>query len=662
MEKLYGENQQWKITGSGGGGGKGGGGGSGPTEEPDTLRSRADAKIVVALCEGEIDGFPTDDANDRGKYIYLNGTPLIAADGSANFNNQGDQDVEVQFATGTQSQSPLTGFNDVRIEQSVGAKVTQRSGVVSVTTTRSDLNRLVVRMGVGSLFKAEDDGDIKGSKVRFNITVVDFLGAQVLSVGEVIEGKSRGAFDREYFYGLSGTGPWTVRVERTSEDPEDLKVNNELFFKAIIGILNDQLSYPNTALLGMSFAAEAFTSVPRVSAEIKGMKIRVPTGVSSSGVWGGSFTYQFNNNPAWVLYDLMTNTRYGVGEYIETDDIDIYSLHQIAQYCDERVSDGQGGTDKRFTFNGVINNRAEAYEVLNSIAAVFRGMIYFAQGTVMATQDRPGSVVQQFNPSNVVVEVDADGTVTRPPFSYEGTALKARKTAALISWNDKNDMYRSKVEYVEDAIGIQRYKYRETELRAFGCTNLGQARRLGFWTLLTNLNETSTVTFKVSATGFFLMPGELIEIADPSKNAGISAGTVANASTVAVVLDRSVTLANGVSYEIIIRDGADEVKRAVSNSAGVTNNITVTPAFAEAPSAGSPWLIRESVTEVKKYRVVGLTEDAGLVTVLATEYYEAKYDQVDNLSIISPSLTSVASSRLIGLPSVNGASISFTGS
>lgn len=654
MNELRKENQTWLIQGAGGGKG-----GKAPQEEPDTLRSRGEAGIVVALCEGEIEGFPTAEV---GKHIYLDGTPLIGANGGSNFNTKGDQDVEIQFTTGTQSQAPLAGFNDVRIEQSVGVKVTKQTGRVSATTTRSDLNRIVVRIGIGSLFKVEDDGDIKADRVRFSIEIFDFIGEYPIASGQQeIWGKSRGPFDREYFYNLSGTGPWTVRVSRISDDPADLKNNSDLYFKAVIGILNDRLSYPNTSILGMKFSAEAFTSVPRVSVELKGTKLRVPTGVSEGGVWGGDFTYEYSNNPAWVLYDLMTNERYGAGLYIEADDIDIYSLYQIAQYCDEQVSDGKGGTEKRFTFNGIINNRAEAYEVMNGIAAVFRGMIYFAQGVIMATQDRPGSVVRQFSPANVVVEVDDRGEVTRPPFSYEGTALKARKTAALVSWNDRDDMYKSKVEYVEDAAAIQRYKYRETEIRAFGCTKIGQARRLGYWTLLTDLNETETVTFKVSAEGFFLMPGEIIEIADPYKSAGVAAGTLAAGGTTGLVLDRAVTLTEGTSYEIIIRDGSSELRAAVTSGAGVTANISVSPAFTVAPDAGSPWLIREASAEAKKYRVIGLTEDQGLVTVLATEYYEAKYDMVDNLQIVSPQLTSIATSNLIGLPQVSASSISFSG-
>ena len=658
MEKLYGENQYWKISGSGGGKG----GGSAPVEEPDTLRSRGEASVIAALCEGEVEGIPGDNADERGKNIYLDGTPLTSPGGSANFNTDGDGDVEVQFVSGTQSQSPLSGFSGVQIEQSLGAKVTKAVGRVSVTTTRSDLARVIVRVGVGSLFKVEDDGDIKATSVRFNIKIFDSIsGTPIVNEDQEIQGKSRGPFDREYSYSLSGTGPWTVRVDRITADATDLQQNDDLYFKAIVGILDDTLSYPNTAMLGMKFSAEAFTSVPRVSVELKGLKIRVPTGISN-GVWGGEFTYEYNNNPAWVLYDLMTNERYGAGLYIEADDIDIYSLYDIAQYCDEQVSDGKGGTEKRFTFNGIINNRAEAYEVMNAVAAVFRGMIYFAQGVIMTTQDRPGTVVRQFSPSNVVVQVNDDGQVTSPPFVYEGTALKARKTVALVSWNDKDDGFKSKVEYVEDAAAIQRYKYRETEIRAFGTTSQGQARRVGYWTLLTDLNETETVTFKVSAEGFFLMPGEIIEIADPYRTAGVAAGSLAEGGTTGLVLDREVTLESGVSYQITIRDGGQELTASVTSSPGVTVNISVSPAFTTAPDAGSPWLIREASIEAKKFRVTGLTEDQGIVTVLATQYYEAKYEMVDNLSIISPSLTSVATSNLITLPAVDSSSITFAGS
>jgi predicted phage tail protein len=659
MQKLYGENQRWWITGSGGGG-KGGGGA--PTEEPDTLRSRAEASIVAAICEGEVEGFPSDDPEERGKFIFLNDTPLISENGTPNFNTKGDSDVEIQFATGTQSQSPLQGFRDVRIEQSIGTKLTKAAGRVSVTTTRSDINRIVIRIGVGSLFKVEDEGDIVATSVDFNIRIFDSVGEEpIVDEDKTIEGKSRGPFDREYFYGLTGTGPWTVRVRRLSNDAKDLKVNSDLFFKAIVGILDDKLAYPNTALIGAKFSAEAFSSVPRVSVEIKGLKVRVPTGISADGVWSGEFTTEYSNNPAWVFFDLITNERYGTGLFIEPDDVDVFSLFKIAQYCDEQVSNGRGGSEKRFTFNAVINNRAEAYEVINGIAAAFRGMIYFAQGAIMATQDRPGSVVRQFSPSNVIVDVNDQGELTGSPFIYEGTALRARRTVALVSYNDRDDDFKSKVEYVEDPQGIARYGIRETEIRAFGTTSRSQARRVGYWTLLTNMNETETVSFKLTGEGYFLMPGEIIEIIDPNRTPGLAAGNIVEASTVGMVLDREVMLEAGKFYTMLIRDGNQEFNMTITSPPGMVSVVSVAPALTQAPESGSTFFIREAAAEGKKYRVMGLTEDAGIVTVLATEYFEDKYELIDNLSLGSPTLMSVASSQMISMPTVNPSSISFAG-
>lgn len=571
------------IEGAGGGGK---GGGQAPTEDPDTLRSKAKAAVLAALCEGPIQGFPPAFTADQIKQrIFLNDTALVGKDGLANF-----EDVEISFVNGTQDQQALAGFNDIRIEQAVGTKVTKDIGIVSATTTSSQLDRLYVRMGVASLFEVEEDGDVVGASVKFNIQIITANGTVIANREERIKGKSRGPYDVEYEFALSGNGPWTVKVERITKDPKDLKVNNDLYFKAIVGIIEDTLRYPNTALLGFKVSAEYFDTVPAISAELLGMLVQVPTvydaaSNSYSGVWDGSFKTEYNNNPVWVFYDLLTNPRYGCGDFIDAENIDIYSLLPIAKYCDELVPNGYGGTEKRFTFNAYVNNRGEAYEVLNSLAASFRGMIYYARGLIVATQDRPSSAVKQFSLSNVIVETNDQGEVVKPAFVYEGTGLKARKTVALVSWNDKDDRYRGKIEYVEDRAGIERYGYRELEVRAMGCTSQGQAQRVGRWALLTNMNETETVTFKVAAEGFFLMPGEIIEIKDPYK------------------------------------------------------------AFEED---------RDNVP-ARKYRVIALNEDDQLVTVLASSYDENKYSVVDDSTLLSSEITSIAG--LTVTPAVNGGSI-----
>lgn len=644
------KKQPFAITGAGGGGAKGGS--DAPEEEDDNLRSRAEANILVAICEGEIKGYATGEAETS---VYLNDTPIRTPEGVDNF---GDA-VKIVRRKGTNDQPVLKDFSDVRIEQSVGVKATKSGGPVFVTTGHKDLNSVIVRVGIGALYQVdEDSGDVSGSEVEFNVRIIDFLGAVIHDETKKIKGKSRGAVDFEYDFSLSGEGPWTVRIERQTDDPENIRQVDDLIFKAIVGILDESFRYPNTALIGVTLNAEGFRSIPSLSAELKGLKIQVPTNYNpkdrtSKGVWNGLFEMKYSNNPAWVFYDLLTNERYGCGQFVKEDDIDVFALNEIAKYCDEEVDDGRGGKEPRFTFNGNINNRGEAYDVLNSLAAAFRGMLYYSNGQIVPTQDRPGSVVRKFNSSNVIQEVSDGGEVTTPPFQYEGTGRKARKTVALVSWNDPDDRYRTKLEYVEDRNAVETLGYRELEVRAFGCTSQGQAQRMGRWALLTNLTEKETVTFRVSADGFFLLPGELIEIADEAKTARIIAGRVESGSTASRInVDTPLSFTSGIAYEITIGNETQSIRENASIAASA---VLVSNDFTTAPSAGDLFLIKEVNSAVPKtYRVVGLAEgDDGTVTVTATAHNKDKFDAVDSSTFLDAQVRSVAGVNVVPQVSVS---------
>lgn len=655
MQELD-ESQNWWISGSK----KGGGGTQVPTEDPDTLRSRAEAFILAALCEGPIEGFATGSASSS---VFLNDTPLNDNAGNSNFGGN----VTVNFRTGTQSQTSITGAGGIRIEQSVGVKVENRAGPVSMTTSSALLNRIVVRIGVGALYQVQDDGDVTGTAVDFGVVVFDRNGTVVVDRSHRIGGKSRGPVDFEYYYSLSGEGPWSVRVTRNTSDPNNIRQVDDLYFKAVVGIIDQALRYPNTALVSVRLRAEGFNSIPTISVALKGMKIKVPSNYDPSsgtysGIWDGSFNTVYSNNPAWVFYDLLTNTRYGCGDFLSPSSVDKFTLYEIGRYCDEQVSNGRGGTERRFTFNGYINNRGEAYEVLNALAATFRGMLYYSNGTIVATQDRPGRVVKIFDASNVIQEVDDSGRVTTPPFVYEGTGRKARKTVALVSWNDPEDKYKTKIEYVEDRQAIERYGYREMEVRGFGCTSQSQAQRIGRWMLVTNLTEKETVTFKTSAQGLFLLPGEIIEIADVDRVGGIAAGIVGSgATTTTIPLDREVTLLSGITYRLqtIVNDSsvlysgttAQQTEEAnegrdVTTAPGTHTSLSVSPAYTNPPSMGEAWFLRTTELVRKRYRITGLSEENNVVTVLATAYNPEKYALVDETTVLDTQLRSVASLRV----------------
>jgi predicted phage tail protein len=657
-------NEEDWIRGSGGGGGGGGGGGSPdpPEEDPESLRSRSEASFLGVISEGEIEGF------ERGvaalQKTFLDGVPIQNDDGSYNFDQQY---LSVGYRTGTQSQSALPGFDDVRIEQGVGVEVKRSTGSVSRTTISSELSRLRVRIGISALYRVNrNNGDVTANDISFTISIRPQGGSNFVVSQKTINGKSRTPVDFEYEFNLIGTGPWVVEVEMNSRDAadrsgEDRQHVYQVFFKAIVGILDRSFSYPNTALIGVKARAEGFTSVPTLSAELLGIKLKVPNNYNPisrtySGVWNGTFKTAYSNNPAWVFYDLLTNTRYGAGEFVTENDIDRYSLYSIAQYCDQLVPNGTGGFEPRFTFNAYITNRGEAYEVLNAIAAAFRGMLYFSEGTIVGIQDKPKSMTRIFSPANVMQETDDNGEMSTPPFQYEGTARKARKTVALVSWNDPEDQYKTKTEYVEDRAGIERYGYRETNIRALGTTSQGQAQRIGRWTLLSDQLETEVVTFKVASEGLFILPGEIIGIADPAKEGKRYGGRVVSSTTSAITIDAPFTIVGGSTYQasVMLPNGTIQT-RSVTNGAGSTSVLNLSSPLSSAPVAGAPWVLQENDSSVRKFRVTSLVEDDGIVTILASLYDESKFSLADQNTLLSNYRGETNRPRVV--PRVDGATI-----
>jgi len=681
----------WKIELTGGKGDKGN---RKPVEDAESLRSRSEALVVAVLSEGELLGFePGVDPLTR---VFLDNVPIKNVDGSFNFpigqiftgsaastegkggfvgtisattnvNRTGAtgaaNSIVVDYRVGTQNQAAMPGFDDVRAEQGVNIKLTSASGPVSRTTTSSLFSRLRIRIGIGSLFFIDENtGDTRGTNVSFNVKIRPEGGSAFVNQNQTIGGKSRGPVDFEYEYAMQGTGPWVVTVERLTPDPTTVRISDDLYFKAIVGVIDRSFRYPNTALLGLKIGAESFSSVPQISAELMGMKMKIPFNYNPysrqySGIWDGSFKTDWSNNPAWVFYDLLTNTRYGAGTFIGEANVDRYSLLPIAQYCDELVPNGRGGTEPRFTFNAYITDRGEAYEVLNALAASFRGMLYFSEGSVVAIQDKPKAVTKIFTPANVIQKTDDNGNVTEPPFSYEGTARKARKTIALVSWNDPDDNYKAKIEYVEDREGLERYGYHETEVRAFGTTSQGQAQRIGRWILLTDQLETEMVTFKVATEGFFVLPGEVIGISDPAKGGKRYGGRVASgSSSSSVIIDAPFTIVGGASYvlSVTLPDGSVQTQSVV-NGAGATSTISVSPAFSSAPEAGAVWVLQENGIGRRRFRVISVNEDDGVVTILASLYEGTKFSLADNSTILSAKRASTGANLVV--PRVSGGSI-----
>ena len=311
---------------------------------------------------------------------------------------------------------------------------------------------------------------------------------------------------------------WEVKIIRLTPDSLHTFLKNESFIDSIVEVYDSKLRYPYSAMVYSKFSAEFFSRIPSRAYDTKLLKIKIPNNYDpilrsydeSSGYWDGCFKAKkaWSNNPAWCFYDLITNNRYGLGEYIESQYVDKWTLYEIAKYCDTLVPDGRGGLEPRFTLNHIITSREEAYKVVNDIASAFRSLVYYAFGNIYVSQDRPKDPIYQFTTSNVV-----DGL-----FNYSSSAKKARHTVSIIRYNDKNNMYKPAIVYVEDQAGIQRYGIREIETTAIGCSSEGQAKRFGEWILRSEILETESVTFTAGQEGMYIRPGDVINLYDEFRN------------------------------------------------------------------------------------------------------------------------------------------------
>lgn len=382
-----------------------------------------------------------------------------------------------------------------------------------------------------------------------------------LAKKEEVEGKIEQGYVRSSTIDLTDKGfqdknnfeGWRIRIVRTTPESVTSFLRNQSFVDSIVEVYGTKMRYPYTSMVYSIFDARSFQRLPSRAYDAKLLKVKVPNNynpllksygdssqsmttkvqgiavgeatnstTSTNGViwtrnnenatveWDGNFAEDltWTDNPAWCFYDLITNPRYGLGEFVDASQIDKWALYEIARYCDELVDDTYGGFEPRFTINYIITSREEAFKVLNDLSSIFRGLAYYSNGSIFSSQDKLKSSNYSFNNSNVI-----DGN-----FTYSSSAKRARHTVAIVRYNDKRNWYQPAVEYMEDEEHVKRYGIRELETTALGCTSRGQARRFAKWILASESEETETASFNVGMDGAYLRPGDVITIYDNHRN------------------------------------------------------------------------------------------------------------------------------------------------
>ena len=626
------------IAGFGGGGGGGKGGGSSsktPTEADDSLQSRQFANVLDLISEGEIEGL--DNGN---KSIFLDGTPVESA-GKENF-----QGFTVVTRNGTQGQAYIPGvFSNTESETAVGVQVTNASPVTRQITD-SNVNRVRVTLQIPALQEIQDDGDIVGTAVNIRIQVQYNGGGFNTVITDKISGKSSGSYQRDYLITLTGAFPVDIKVLRLSDDSSSTRQQNTTNWQSFTSIIDAKLAYPNSALVGLRFNSAEFRSVPQRKYLIRGIKVKIPSNatvdtdthigrITYSGVWNGEFKSgtHFTSDPAWCLWDLLTNDRYGAG--IPESSLDRYDFFSVSQFCNTLVDDGKGGQEPRFSCNLLINARREVYNVIQEMSSIFRGISYYGAGSLVLLQDKPSDAQYTLGPANVI-----DGV-----FSYSGSSIRSRHTCATVAYHTYEELGEVSFEYVEDAAAVAKYGVNNKDIKAVGCYSQGQANRLGKWTLLSEQDLYETCDFAIGIdSGIVVRPGMVVDIADPVRGGTRRNGRVSSATTLQITVDSSTELAvnmgNSPTISVILPSGLIET-RDIDSISGTTINVST--AFSQAPAVFAPWLIQTTDIQSQQFRIISVAENEdGAFGVTAIKYNESIYAAVEqDLNLTQRDITNI---------------------
>lgn len=631
------------IHGAGGPSGQ-----SSPSYKDDDpkLKSVSFAQIQFLLCEGEIEGPAFGDSVDAlEKSVYLDNTPLSVNSKVA----PQPSDLVLSYGRAAAFQSSVPGFSRVATTINVN-KLVRRSLPVTQAVTADDPQgnyKARVLITHSALTKDDKDGQ-KEASVEYKITYTDNNGVDRTAATQDLKSRFGGQFQKQYEFSLQGPSPWIIEVRRLTDDDEVQNRDSEtgvyrteFYFSSVVLLLDQKLSYPHSAVLSVGIAASQYTSIPDVAIELKGRIIEVPTNYNTTnrtyaGTWDGLFKKAYSNNPAWVLRDLILNTRFGLGDYIEPSLVDKWSLYNIAQYCDELVpaATPAGSYEPRFTCNLLLQSPEDAWTVLQQLSSIFRGMLYYAAGSVIAVNDCAKEAIYTFSEANTIEEVSDDGTVSAGNFSYAGPAKRARHTAVITSWDDPDNNYEPRTELCYDEEGLRRYGYRSLDLRLLGVTSRGQALRAANWALLSEKLLDDTVTFRTNEIGSAIRPGDVIKIADPTKAAARIGGRIAAVtSPTVIVLDSAPSTPpggwSGATFSFMVSEIDGTPALRTCPIASISGNTVTLTSNSDTPVATFPWLIEVPSRTAQTFRVLGVEEQDRVYAITALRYRSDLYDNVD---------------------------------
>lgn len=633
-----------RTFGGEGGGGKASGGRT-PREAPDTLRSVATVRVLMALSEGEIAGLPP--GKPLAQCVRFDGVPVENPDGTRNF-----EGVSLTLRTGTADQSYIPGFAQVESTVQISATVAEGAPVEHAITS-ADIDAARVIVAVPRLTTVDPGtGDMSGGEVAYRIEILSGGTLWIPLVEDVITGKTVSGYERARRVELPPERPAVLRVVRVTPDSTSAFVDNTLILRAVVEISDAKLAHPHLAVLGVEAPASAVNGrVPLITAELDWLRCWTPSNFdpvtrSYAGIWDGVLILQWTDDPAWQLYTALRDELWGLGDRIEPDQIDKWSFFEASVYNAGVVPDGLGGTGARFSSAGTMATREEAQSWLARLAAQCRGALIWAAGGVRLVQDRPAAPGRVFNQANVV-----DGM-----FRYTGAALSARASVAVVSL--RNPDAQGRIEPLatwEDADLIETFGWRSRDVTMPFEPSVGGGIRAARWIVETDGRTPESVSFDAGADAIGVEVGDVILIGDPSRAQLRASGRLIAVAGSTLTLDAPVTLAPGGVYTLATHDdqGSLVSMPLAPGQSGAVTAVTLADPAPAGVAPGHAWVLTDAAGALGAWRVVSTAEAGSTgMTITALAEDPGKYARVDGTMIATQPAPSVPAPA--GRPEIPG--------
>lgn len=595
--------------------------------------------MLIALCEGPINSVSN---------IKVNGTAIESLYG-INANDPYGNNAEVTVKKGEQNQTVIQEFGDIHSYTDYNDLLYQNEEF-NYTTNSDEIMAFMIEISADKLYQLDSDNNkiswYFSAKVEYKLHADSLWTlAGICEVNALSESQVRRFFKSEYLT----PGQYDIRVTKLSEDANDTQTFGDIRIIFVDEIINLSLQYPFVALLGMRLVAtdKISDTTPNVTCEVEGRLVQVPDvryvgdpidwedyyydsttsqfkRLDNDAVctWDEvTYIYAYSANPAWCLRDLILNTRYGLGSFIEATTFDESAFLTAALYCDEGVLNLYSKKEKRCRLDIVLDQNYQAPDLLNQIASTFRGAVTTNNGSVSLMIEKAAEYQHIFNMGNIL----KDSLTIR----YHST--KEIPNVLLYEFTNKDKEYARDVMEVSDENSIAAGNpIRQEKITSFGCTRPSQLIREGKILLAKLKNNTRDIGFSAYLDAGTVQVGDVIKFQHDTPLWGYG-GRVQDGSTASnVLLDKSITLSAGITYTVAVRrNGTDNIEeRTVSNLPGLTDSLTVTVPFTFTPTAYDLWIVGQAGNLAMDYRITGLNRAcSGKTSFSAVQYTATDYDE-----------------------------------